>query len=234
MSSSFKGTDSYKDGGGGSGLDQLVKVNASDASANFLDKKITEGENIQIQTVSDLNGNLQMRISGIGSGSSSFKHATFNEMIADTIAQIRQDGSIDGTLGNGASNGTRAFSWIAPLDMQITQMGASFRQIALQPWRFVIYDENRQLLSSTARFTPALGYNVVNMQTMVSLQANQRIYVGYWAGDSDGNTKLELIGGCLKDNTSPLIQISSQNEAPTTMGTGLGQTGFRPWLTFGN
>lgn len=230
MSGSFKGTDSYKDWGSGSGLDQMVKINASDANANFLDQKIIAGANVSIALVSDDFGNFALMINGPGSEKTVYKQATFNEMTATHIGHIRQDGSIV----DGVSSGTRAFTWISPMSMVIKQIGASFRQVGGQPWRFVVYNRHGELLATSARFTPIEGYQNVNLQSSVFMAANQRVYIGYWSGDPAGNTKVELMGGCLVDNTAPLIQLSDINEAPAVMGTGLGQTPFRPWLTFGS
>lgn len=230
-SDSFKGSDSYKAGeSGGPSSDILVKVNDHDAHAQYLAQKILPGPNMSFTFLVDVDGNYSIQINGPGAGGTSFKQATFNEMTADSIGQIRQDGSIS----NGSSLGTRAFSWISPLAMTLQQMGASFRQVGGQPWRFVVYDENGILLASTARFTPVNGYNVVSLQNSVNILANQRIYVGFWSGDAGGNSRIELISGCLTDNTSPLIQRSDPNEAPASMATGLSQTAYRPWLTFGS
>jgi len=227
---SFKGSDSYKggEGGGPSGSTGKVYASATDETLNFLNLKLLAGPNISLSLSSG--PDQALTIGGPGSQGSVYSDQLFEEALTTIIGGIFQNGLISG----GPNNGTRAFSFITPMQMYIASMSIMIRQASGQVMRFCIYNASKNLIAQSSRFTPVPGINTIALNVPVLIPARTRIYVGYWDGDASGNTQFQMVDRCVASIADPPYQLSDLNEVPAAMGQGLDNTQFRPWLAFGS
>lgn len=171
----------------------------------------------------DAAGKLVSRASVV---SSPFGQELFSYATSETEGAIGQNG----TINNNPANGTRGFAFIPSGTVQINKMRVQITQTAASNMRLGIYDASGNRVAQTARFSPVLGINTVSLAASVVLTGGTIYYMAYWTDDATANVRFKLLSGRSVGTAQPLDQRSDPNEMPVSIGSGLTNTQYRPWL----
>ena len=155
-----------------------------------------------------------------------FGQELFSYSISETEGAIGQNGTVNAT----PANGTRAFAFIPNGTVEITKMRVQLTQITSSNMRFGLYDAAGNRVAQTNRFAPVVGINTVSFTASAILVGGAIYYMAYWTDDTTGNNRFKLLSGRSIGTATPLDQKSDVNEMPTTIGSALTNTPYRPWI----
>jgi len=155
-----------------------------------------------------------------------FGQELFSYSVSETEGAIGQNG----TVNNNPANGTRCFAFIPSGTVQINKMRVQITQTTASNMRLGIYDASGNRVAQTARFSPVLGINTVSLAASAVLTGGTIYYMAYWTDDVTANVRFKLLSGRSVGTAQPLDQRSDPNEMPVSIGSGLTNTQYRPWL----
>lgn len=158
--------------------------------------------------------------------SSPFGQELFPYSTSETEGAIGQNG----TINANPANGTRGFAFIPSGTVQINKMRVQITQTTASNMRLGIYDASGNRVAQTARFSPVLGINTVSLAASAVLTGGTIYFMAYWTDDATANVRFKLLSGRSVGTAQPLDQRSDPNEMPVSIGSGLTNTQYRPWL----
>lgn len=150
----------------------------------------------------------------------------FSYSVSETEGAIGQNGALNAT----SSAGTRGFAFIPSGTVLLSKMRVQITQTTASNMRLGIYDASGNRVAQTARFSPVLGINTVSLTVPATLTGGTLYYMAYWTDDTTANVRFKVLSGRSVSTAQPLDQRSDPNEMPASIGSGMTNTQYRPWL----